>query len=254
LVAQLIRRLISGLLRRKPGDPSIAEVHSRFSDSFGVVFNDPYLLKVALTHRSSADPEEGTVSNERLEFLGDSVLGLVTSDHLFHSMSDANEGELTKARSRLVNKAVLGRIGAKIGILDLLLYAREEIRDDERALVTLSADALEAVIGAIYLDQGFKAACEFVIDRIVSPAGEIPTGHMTSDYKSRLQEICQARFKVHPEYRIIKRVGPEHRRVFHVEVRIRGETYGSGSGRSRKEAEQVAAGQALVRLSSSEMP
>jgi ribonuclease-3 len=246
--------LISGLLRTKRGDPSTVRIHSEFVELFGIEFKDPWLLKVALTHRSSADPDEGAVSNERLEFLGDSVLGLVTSDHLFHSMSDANEGELTKARSRLVNKIVLGRIGRKIGILDLLLYARDEIRDDERALTTLSADALEAIIGAIYLDRGFAAASDFVIDKIVSPAGEIPTGHMTSDYKSRLQEICQARFKVHPEYRIVKRVGPEHRKVFHVEVRIKGETYGSGSGRSRKEAEQVAAGEALVALANPEIP
>jgi ribonuclease-3 len=246
--------LISGLLRIKRGDPATVRIHSEFVKLFGIEFKDPWLLRVALTHRSSADTEEGSVSNERLEFLGDSVLGLVTSDHLFHSMSDANEGELTKARSRLVNKIVLGRIGQNIGILDLLLYAREEIRDDERALATLSADALEAVIGAIYLDRGFATASDFVIDKIISPAGEVPAGHLTSDYKSRLQEMCQARFKVHPEYRIIKRVGPEHRKVFHVEVRIRGETYGSGSGRSRKEAEQVAAGEALVKLSTPEIP
>jgi ribonuclease-3 len=148
-----------------------------------------------------------------------------------------------------VNKHALGKIGMKLGVLDLLLYARDEIRDDERALVTLSADALEAIIGAIYLDQGFKVACDFVVDRIVDPFSETSPEHLTVDYKSRLQEICQARYKMHPEYRIVKRVGPEHRKVFHVEVRIKGGTYGFGSGRSRKEAEQVAAGQAILNLS-----
>jgi ribonuclease-3 len=205
---------------------------------------------VALTHRSYPDPEESPVSNERLEFLGDAVLGLIASDHLFRSMSEADEGGLTKARSRIVNKTALGRIGMKLGLLDLLLYARDEIRRDERALITLSADALEAVIGAIYLDKGFKTACDFVIDRIVDPVSDGSSGHVTVDHKSKLQEMCQARFKVHPEYRIVKRVGPEHRKVFHVEVRIRGETYGFGSGRSRKDAEQVAAGQAVLNLSS----
>ena len=246
------RRVVAGLLGHGKVDEDPTLVHSRFRERFGIVFKDPAILRTALTHRSSADPDTGIASNERLEFLGDSVLGLVASDYLFSSMSEADEGGLTKARSRIVNKNALGRIGMKIGILDLLLYARDEIRDDERALVTLSADALEAVIGAIYLDRGFQIACAFVTDMIVDPVSDGATGHATVDYKSRLQEICQARYKVHPEYRIVKRVGPEHRKIFHVEVRIKGETYGFGSGRSRKEAEQVAAGQAILNLSSEE--
>jgi ribonuclease-3 len=245
-----LRRFFSDFLRRGRGADDTARVHSHFKRRFGVCFNDPWLLRVALTHRSYPDPEERPVSNERLEFLGDSVLGVIASDYLFRSMTEADEGGLTKARSRIVNKTALGRIGMNLGLLDLLLYARDEIRHDERALLTLSADALEAVIGAIYLDKGFKAACEFVIDRIVDPVSDSSSEHATVDHKSRLQEICQARFKTHPDYRIVKRVGPEHRKVFHVEVRIRGETYGFGSGRSRKDAEQVAAGQAILNLSS----
>jgi ribonuclease-3 len=245
-----LRRFFADLVGRRGGPGDAGRVHSHFRQRFGVWFNDPWLLRVALTHRSYPDPGRSPVSNERLEFLGDSVLGLIVSDYLFRSMSDADEGVLTKARSRIVNKTALGRIGMKMGLLDLLLYAREEIRHDERALLTLSADALEAVIGAIYLDRGFNTACEFVIDRIVDPVSDADSEHSTVDHKSRLQEICQARFKTHPDYRIVKRVGPEHRKVFHVEVRIRGETYGFGSGRSRKDAEQVAAGQAILNLSS----
>ncbi len=241
---------MEGLLGRGKAGQEAARIRSRFEERFGIRFGDPRILRTALTHRSSADPDAGTVSNERLEFLGDSVLGLVVSDYLFSSMGEADEGELTKARSRIVNKNALGRIGMRMGLLDLLLYARDEIRDDERALITLSADALEAVIGALYLDRGFGVARSFVTDRIVDPVSDASTDHTTVDYKSRLQEICQARYKVHPEYRIVKRVGPEHRKIFHVEVRIRGETYGFGSGRSRKEAEQVAAGQAILNLSS----
>ena len=249
---QRLRRFLADLLGRS-GDPGDAgRLHSHFKGKFGIWFNDPWLLRVALTHRSYPDSGDSPVSNERLEFLGDSVLGLIASDYLFRSMSDADEGVLTKARSRIVNKTVLGMTGMKMGLLDLLLYAREEIRHDERALLTLSADALEAVIGAIYLDRGFNAACEFVIDRIVDPMSDSEPGHAAVDHKSKLQEICQARFKTHPDYRIVKRVGPEHRKVFHVEVRIRGETYGFGSGRSRKDAEQVAAGQAILNLSGDE--
>jgi ribonuclease-3 len=219
-----------------------------FRRKFGIAFRNPVLLKTALTHRSMLEPEGGTVSNERLEFLGDSVLGIIASDYLFRSMEEANEGELTKARSRLVSKNVLGQIGLRLGILDLLLYAREELRDDERALRTLSADALEAVIGAIYMDRGMGSASQFVIERIIDPMSEVSAEKLATDHKSALQEVCQARFRVQPEYRIVKRIGPEHRKIFHVVVRINGETYGFGSGRSRKEAEQVAAGQALLDL------
>ncbi len=244
-----LHRIIS-LLRGEKGDAEALRLRRAFGRKFGIWFKDPAILRRALTHRSCLEPDGNEVSNERLEFLGDSVLGVIASDYLFRSMSDANEGELTKARSRIVNKNSLGSIGINLGILDLLIYARDELREDERALTTLSADALEAVIGAIYLDQGFARSSDFVIQRIVDPVGDSVPEELLSDYKSRLQEVCQASFKIQPEYRIVKRVGPEHRKVFHVVVRIKGETYGFGSGRSRKEAEQVAAGQALLNLSS----
>jgi ribonuclease-3 len=245
-----LRRILSRLGGKRQGGADTENLRLAFKRKFAIDFSDPSLLRTALTHRSCIEPEGNAVSNERLEFLGDSVLGVIASDYLFRSMGDANEGELTKARSRIVNKNSLGRISMKIGILDLLIFAREELRGDERALVTLSADALEAVIGAIYLDRGFGTASEFVISRIVDPVSDASPDERACDYKSQLQEMCQANFKVQPDYRIVKRVGPEHRKVFHVVVRIRGETYGFGSGRSRKEAEQVAAGQALLNLSS----
>jgi len=224
------------------------ELVTAFGGKFGVTFDDPELLEIALTHRSSLSPNGSMVSNERLEFLGDSVLGLVVTDSLFQSMSDADEGDLTKARSRLVNKSVLGKIGIDKGILDFLKYARDEIKDDERALLSLSADALEAVIGAIYLDGGYDKAFRFVRDHIVESATNNSSEHVEIDNKSKLQEICQARFKTHPQYKVVKRMGPEHRKIFHVEVMVRQRTWGFGAGRSKKEAEQQAAGQAVRRL------
>jgi ribonuclease-3 len=220
----------------------------RFFEMFGFRFSDPTLLEIALTHRSSLGPSEGEISNERLEFLGDSVLGLVTTESLFKSLPDADEGTLTKARSRIVNKNVLGTIGRDLGLLDILNYARDEIKEDDRALLTLSADGLEAVIGAIYLDKGFGFAKRFVLDHVVVPASDDSANHFHMDHKSKLQEVCQAEYKVQPQYKVVRRIGPEHRKIFHVEVLIRGKSYGSGVGRSKKEAEQQAAGNAMRKL------
>jgi ribonuclease-3 len=219
-----------------------------FAGRFGVHFSDPGLLKNALTHRSYLGEDPESASNERLEFLGDAVLDLVASDHLFRLMDSADEGGLTRARSRIVNKNVLGKIGIELGILDMLRYAREEIHKDERALTALSADALEAIIGAIYLDQGFSAAYRFVDSNVFSCLSGLPPEDRQVDYKSRLQEISQARFKVLPEYRTLKKVGPEHRKVFHVSVMLKRKSYGEGFGRSKKEAEQAAARQAIEKL------
>ncbi len=238
---------VRGALRRG-GAGGDGDAASTFAQRFGVRFYDPDLLRTALTHRSYLGEEPGRRSNERLEFLGDAVLDLVASDYLFRAMETADEGGLTRARSRIVNKNVLGKIGMEIGVLDLLLYAREEIHKDERALTALSADALEAIIGAIYLDGGFSAAYKFVETNVFPCLSELSPEDRQVDYKSRLQEISQARFKVLPEYRTLKKVGPEHKKVFHVSVLIKKKPYGQGFGRSKKEAEQAAARQAVEQL------
>lgn len=235
----------SGLAWRKGKKSAF---HKAFYRKFGVKFKDPVLLEHALTHRSSLGPNDAVISNERLEFLGDSVLGLVCTEALFRSLPGADEGALTKARSRIVNKGFLGKVGLALGILDVLKFARDEIKDDERALLTLSADALEAVIGAIYLDRGFNTAVRFVEHNVVMAAPDESEEHFQVDYKSRLQEICQAEFKVQPQYKVVRRMGPEHRKIFHVEAIIRGRPYGFGAGRSKKEAEQQAAGQAMRKI------
>jgi ribonuclease-3 len=224
------------------------EIASSFARRFGIYFSDPDLLGTALTHRSHLGENPDRETNERLEFLGDAVLDLVASDHLFRLMRSADEGGLTRARSRIVNKNVLGKIGMELGVLDILLYAREEIHKDERALTALSADALEAIIGAIFLDRGFSAAYKFVEDSVFPCLSSLGPEDQHVDYKSRLQEISQARFKILPEYKTLRKAGPEHRKVFHVSVLLKKKPFGDGFGRSKKEAEQAAARQAIEQL------
>ncbi|MGD9140596.1 MAG: ribonuclease III [bacterium] len=219
-----------------------------FARRFGIHFSDPSLLETALTHRSYLGENPERQSNERLEFLGDAVLDLVASDHLFRVMENADEGGLTRSRSRIVNKNVLGKIGMELGVLDLLLYAREEIHKDERALTALSADAIEAIIGAIYLDRGFSSAYKFVENSVFPCLSELAPEDRQVDYKSRLQEISQARYKILPEYKTLRKVGPEHRKVFHVSVLLKKRPFGEGFGRSKKEAEQAAARQAIEQI------
>lgn len=241
---------IEGLFKGR-GARRDADASAPFARRFGIHFDDPSLLETALTHRSYLGEYPESRSNERLEFLGDAVLDLVASDHLFRIMEEEDEGGLTRARSRIVNKNVLGKIGMELGVLDLLLYAREEIHKDERALTALSADALEAIIGAIYLDRGFSSAYKFIEDRVFPCLSGLAPEDRQVDYKSRLQEISQARFKILPEYKTLRKVGPEHRKVFHVSVLLKKKPYGEGFGRSKKEAEQAAARQAIEQLEDS---
>ena len=238
-----IEGLLKGRRREEEGNAI-----SAFGRRFSIHFSSPTLLRTALTHRSYLGENPDRDSNERLEYLGDAVLDLVASDHLFRMMESADEGGLTRARSRIVNKNVLGKIGMELGVLDLLLYAREEIHKDERALTALSADALEAIIGAIYLDKGFSTAYKFIEDNVFPCLSGLPPEDRQVDYKSRLQEISQARFRILPEYKTLKKVGPEHRKVFHVSVLLKKKPFGEGFGRSKKEAEQAAARQAIEQL------
>jgi ribonuclease-3 len=245
-----MRRLLNAIggIFKGGGKEDGGTAASSFARRFGIHFSSPGLLNMALTHRSYLGENPDSVSNERLEFLGDAVLDLVASDHLYRMMESADEGGLTRARSRIVNKNVLGKVGMGLGVLDILLYAREEIHKDERALTALSADALEAIIGAIYLDRGFSEAYKFVEDRVFPCLSELAPEDRQVDYKSRLQEITQARFKMLPEYRTLRKVGPEHRKVFHVSVLLKKKPFGEGFGRSKKEAEQAAARQAIEQL------
>lgn len=213
-------------------------------------FRDPCLLGQALVHRSHlhAYGDERIESNERLEFLGDAVLGLVTNAYLFLEYPDLEEGDLTRLKSKLVCGASLARVAQRLELGDHILMSRGEAATGGRDRDSILADAVEAIIGAAYLDGGLEAA-QGVIERwLFDHADEILEHRTLANDKSRLQEIVQARFRVPPRYRVLETTGPDHERVFTVEVLFGDRVLGTGRGANKKSAEQEAAGCALQRL------
>src|SRR5262245_36044086 len=248
-----------GWLRRLFGKPASARGLSseeqkavdEFCRHLGVRINRPELLRLALTHRSylHANDAEGTLeSNERLEFLGDSVLGLVTSEYLYRTHPNEHEGQLTKTKSLLVSKAILSRRALAMGLGRFVLMSHSEIESGGRQRLSILADAFESVIGAIYMDLGFEPARAFIDRWLLKDAGEIVADKRHVNYKSHLQEYVQSTFRTHPVYRIRSEIGPDHSKHFMVEVVAGRRVLGEGRGRNKKEAEQAAARQALDRV------
>jgi ribonuclease-3 len=222
-----------------------------FCRHLGVRINRPELLRLALTHRSylHANDQEGTLeSNERLEYLGDSVLGLVCSEWLYRNRPDEHEGQLTKTKSLLVSKAILSRRALAMGLGRFVLLSHSEVESGGRQRLSILADAFEAVIGAIYLDQGLEAARQFIQTWLLNEASDIAADKRHTNYKSLLQEYVQSAFHTHPVYRIRHEAGPDHLKQFTVEVMVGSRTLGDGRGRNKKEAEQSAARDALERV------
>ncbi len=221
----------------------------------GHTFRDERLLERALTHRSAALEAAPTRrgrpagDNERLEFLGGAVLAMAVSDALWHRCPEASEGELTRMRAAIVNEARLAEVAVAVGVGDALKLGRGEERTGGRAKPSLLADALEATFAAVYLDAGIERAREVVLacmahmsDRVAS------TVSANRDEKSELQELIQAKHAVTPRYEVVDTAGPDHDRVWHVEVRAGEFLRARGSGRSKKAAEQEAARNALRAL------
>ena len=184
-------------------------------------------------------------SNERLEFLGDSVLGLVTSEYLYRQFPDEHEGQLTKTKSLLVSKAILSRKALSMGIGRFVLMSHSEVESGGRQRLSILADAFESVVAAIYLDQGFEASREFIEYWLLRGSREIVADKRHRNYKSHLQEYVQSTFRTHPVYRIRSQVGPDHSKLFLVEVMVGRRVLGEGRGTNKKEAEQAAARDAL---------
>jgi ribonuclease-3 len=215
----------------------------------GVRFRDVTLLNQALLHRSYLNGRSATRtdSNERMEFLGDSVLGLVVNEHLYRKYPEENEGNLTKIKSLIVSRQILAQKAEETGLGRYLLLSSSESEAGGRTRASIIADALEAVIGAIYLDQGLPAAQGFVQGIILDEVRELTQNEDNLNYKSLLQEKVQGERKLHPVYRIRKEMGPDHEKTFHVDVSVGGQVVGHGEGHTKKEAEQAAARSALER-------
>jgi ribonuclease-3 len=237
-----------------PAPLSISEQEARvlreFSKHYGLAFKDSALLKLALSHRSYLSVTGGGAgdSNERLEFLGDSVLGLVTSEHLFRTRPGEHEGQLTKTKSLLVSKAILSRRALAMGLGRFVLMSHSEIESGGRQRLSILADAFESVIGAVYLDLGFEASRSFIERWLLNDAPEIVADKRHVNYKSHLQEYVQSTFRTHPVYRIRSEMGPDHSKHFMVEVAAGRRVLGEGRGKNKKEAEQAAARDALDRV------
>lgn len=235
--------------RSKRARPYEGDVVEAFADKFGYRFADPALLLQALTHPSFAEEApEPTGDNQRLEFLGDAVVGLVVARSLFESHPASTEGDLSKMRGRLVSASALAAVARDRELGDWLRLGRGEERTDGRLKTRLLADAVEALAGAIYLDGGFEAARAWVVALLGAGLdGTRPEG-VRGDFKSELQERIQGEHKVRPEYQTVEVVGPGHEQTFVVAVSVTGAELGRGRGRSKKEAEQDAARAALRAL------
>ncbi len=208
---------------------------------------DPDLLERSLTHRSYAYENGGLPTNERLEFLGDSVLGLVVTDALYRTHPDLPEGQLAKLRAAVVNSRALAGIGRELALGEHLLLGRGEETTGGRDKSSIVADTVEAVIGAVYIDRGLEAATALVhrlVDPLIEEAAELGAG---LDWKTSLQELCATASYGVPEY-VVAESGPDHQKSFRARVRVAGELYGDGHGRSKKEAEQEAAATAYAEL------
>jgi len=226
--------------------PAVAQLDA-LDRALAVRFHDARLREAALTHRSFAFEQGLTVTNERLEFLGDSVLGLVVTDMAYASYPGLPEGQLAKLRAAIVNMQALADVARGLGIGELVLLGKGEEQSGGRDKASILADALEAIFGAVYLDAGLDRARE-LIERLFRPRMEAYVrGEGDRDFKTILQELASQRLRSLPSYEVAED-GPDHQKEFTAVVSVAGEELGAGSGRTKKEAEQHAAREAYERL------
>ena len=233
-------------------DPEVSPDWSRLESALHHQFDDRTLLNTAMTHPSYAheNPDEVQTDNQRLEFLGDAMLGLSVARRLFARYPDLPEGNLSRIKSALVCEDTLATLAEKLGLGDLILLGRGETTSGGAKKASILSDALEAVIAAVYLDGGYRAAMNVIDGLFEGLYEDAYRGKLVSDFKTVLQEHAQSLGDQRPAYRVIDRRGPPHERVFRIAVALGGKDIAEGEGRSKKEAEKNAAGIALKVLSS----
>jgi ribonuclease-3 len=238
-------KLVAGT-RKGPSGERVRQL-KKLQKQIGVRFLDLSLLEQALTHRSYSHvtSRNRDASNERMEFLGDSVLGLAVSQFVYLQFPDRPEGALSKMKSLLVSRKVLSSVSRDAGLGEYILLSGEESEMGGRERESILSDVYEGVIGAIYLDQGYRAASKFIHDTLLVEINDILKDEEHTNYKSLLQEFVQSRRLSHPMYRVHAEQGPEHEKEFAVEVVVKGEVWGLGRGKNKKDAEQAAAREAL---------
>jgi ribonuclease III len=220
---------------------------SKFEEIAGIIFKDKNLLREAFTHRSYLNENRNFEysHNERLEFLGDAVLELVVTEYLYEKYPDNNEGDLTAYRASLVNAVILSEVAQKISVNDFLLLSKGESKDTGKARQYILANAMESIIGAIYLDQGYEAAKYFIAKNLFYLIEKIVEEKTWIDAKSKFQEKAQEKEGLTPMYKSIKEEGPDHNKEFTIGVYLDETLIAQGSGKSKQEAEQEAAKKAL---------
>jgi ribonuclease III len=251
LIRKIVPRLRGDRLDDEDALPAELDTPTvrRLQRVLGCTIHNRDLFVQALLHRSFPQRSgHATSSNERLEYLGDSVLNLIVGEQLYHRYPNALEGELTKIRSRLVNRKALAAYSKALRLSDFILMSPSAAESVGKGYDTIIADTFEAIVAAIYLDRGFDAARRFV-EHVVSDAiahGAVATSD--ENYKSKLLEYAQSRGLGVPRYLIVREEGPDHDRTFTVDVLIRNERRGTGTGKNKKDAEQAAASQAIDNL------
>jgi len=235
---------------KKLFSPSHLKEYDTLQKNIGYCFKNKSLLVTALTHKSHANENrlDYAAHNERLEFLGDAVLELVVTDMLMRLFPDSTEGDLSKLRASVVNETSLAEMARGINLGHFMILGRGEDQCKGRLKDSILSDAFEALLGAIYMDSNFDKVYPVVKNRFVAILTQAQTQDINRDYKTKLQEVSQDKFKSVPIYKLVGQKGPDHEKIFEVEIAILNEIYGRGEGKSKKSAEQSAAKEALSRL------
>jgi len=220
---------------------------SKFEEKTKIIFRDKKLLEQAFIHRSYINENVNSKlkHNERLEFLGDAVLELVTTDYLYNKYTEKDEGELTAYRSSLVNANIIGEIASNLGMNDYLLLSKGEAKDNGKARGYILANTFEAYVGAVYLDLGYEVARDFIAKNLFSKIDEIVAKKLWRDSKSLVQEKAQEHVSFTPSYKVLNETGPDHDKHFTIGIFFGEELIAEGRGKSKQEAEQDAAHRAL---------